>query len=375
MMDLLLDFEQKTVRGNAVRFVKLELPSMPEVAASEGYFFEFAGQSRLPEPRVLDGFMLCFLLFAMQYARRYIVRGPLSARCMRNSRILQEAWHNWLPDTFRIVEIIPDTIIHEREFAAPQTSRAIAAFSGGVDATFLALRHGRRELGPSSYNLDTVVSVHGFDVPIGDQAVFSGILRRTDPLLAELGLERRVIRTNVRSPGLQHWEAAFGAHIACALHQFSHEFDYGLIGSGSPYDSMITPWGSTPATDYLLSGDDLEIVHEGAGYSRTEKIRHLATSPAATSGLNVCWEGLTSSGNCGSCEKCIRTRLNFLAAGIAEPDCFKGALDLNAVRTMRLTRPALKELHRISEYARRNGVEAPWLDAVMEKIRSADPPG
>lgn len=371
-MDLTLNFEQKSLGGSTLRHIRVEGPHLPRILSSEGYFFELAGQNNAPSPRVLDGFMFIFLQYAMEHVHRYVVRGPLSARCMRNAQIFQEAWHKWLPDRFKPVEIIPETILEEKEFHYSKNSRAICAFSGGVDATFLALRHGRREFGASSYNLDTVVTVHGYDFPLDNVEAFNGLLRRTDSLLKNLGLERRILRTNIRSFQVQNWEFTYGAHIACAMHQYSQDFEYGLIGSSAPYDSMINAWGSSPATDYLLSGDDLEIVHDGAGYSRTEKIQYLLKTPDAIPGLNVCWEGQQESGNCGACEKCLRTRLNFLAAGCPEPDCFPGPFDLRSIESVRPSKFFLLELSVLLEHARKNKIDAPWVSVVQERIRQSE---
>jgi hypothetical protein len=131
---------------------------------------------------------------------------------------------------------------------------------------------------------------------------------------------------------------------------------------------MINTWGSTPATDYLLSGDDLEIVHDGAGYSRTEKIGYITKTPSAVSSLSVCWEGQQENGNCGVCEKCIRTRLNFLAVGVPEPDCFNGPLDLKSLETVHVSKFFMVELMSLLDHARKNGINAPWVDAVHRRV-------
>ena len=59
------------------------------------------------------------------------------------------------------------------------------------------------------------------------------------------------------------------------------EFQYGLIGSSEPYDALVIPWGSSPITDYLLSGDRLSIVHDGAGFSRTDKVAEVRHNQVA----------------------------------------------------------------------------------------------
>jgi hypothetical protein len=65
----------------------------------------------------------------------------------------------------------------------------------------------------------------------------------------------------------------------------------------------------------------MEVRHDGAGRSRTEKVAYLATWEQGMPLLRVCWEGRVPDGNCGRCEKCVRTRLNFHIAGVESPAC------------------------------------------------------
>ena len=60
------------------------------------------------------------------------------------------------------------------------------------------------------------------------------------------------------------------------MQMFSAEFSHALVGSSEPYDALVLPWGSNPVTDRLLSGGRLAIVHDGAGFSRTDKISFLS---------------------------------------------------------------------------------------------------
>ena len=52
--------------------------------------------------------------------------------------------------------------------------------------------------------------------------------------------------------------------------------------------------------------------------ARLEKVRDLANWPTALEALRVCPARLEDGGNCGKCEKCLRTRLELLAAGVEQ---------------------------------------------------------
>ena len=133
--------------------------------------------------------------------------------------------------------------------------QAIAAFSGGIDSTFTLLRHATGKLGVASYPLTkAVLLVHGFDVPLKSPNHLEALKERTAPLLEELHLGIRVIRTNLKELDLQDWEDSFMAQLASCLHNYSREFSYGLVGSSEPYNALVLPWGSNPVTDHLLSG-------------------------------------------------------------------------------------------------------------------------
>ena len=170
--------------------------------------------------------------------------------------------------------------------------RAIAAFSGGVDSVFTILRHNRDHLGNASYPLHhSVLMVHGFDVPLSSPEQLVSLRERTKPLLDELKLKSLTMRTNLKEINLQDWEDSFMAQLACCLHNYSHNFYYALVGSSEPDDGSVLPWGSNPATDYLLSGGTMRLVHDGAGFSRTEKVAYIANNRTASRVLKVCWEG------------------------------------------------------------------------------------
>ena len=323
------------------------------------------------DPVTFDGFVFAILLYAMKLGRALRVHGPMSRSALCNLQDLQSVWSRWRPERYCRIDIEPDSIV-DLERLKPGR-RAIAAFSGGVDGTFTALRHAGKAAGAASYNLDTVLMVHGFDVALDRPGDFARLVESTQPFLSSLGLRRRIVRTNSKELRLQDWSDSFSNQLAACLHLFAGEFEFGLIGSSEPYDKLFLPWGSTPITDGLLSGDNFGVVHDGAGYSRTEKIALLLPNPEAVAGLHVCWEGPEQYRNCGSCEKCLRTRLNFLAVGVSNPSCFNDLLDLAAIDRLPIPVPVLaNELQSIADYAAANRIEAAWLRRLQLRLRRYD---
>jgi len=113
----------------------------------------------------------------------------------------------------------------------------------------------------------------------------------------------------------------------------------------------------------------MTIVHDGAAYSRTEKAEVLLGFPFMVEGLKVCWEGHDPEKNCGLCEKCLRTRLNFAASGCNDPPCFSDAFDKRMLSGL-VAQSALQvsELEGVVRFVRRKRWSYPWLNALRRRI-------
>ena len=334
--------------------------------------FDMVNERNLPVPEILDGFVVGIIFYAMRLGQNVRVHGVMSVEALRNLNEFQEAWTLWKGAHYTKVEIIPNDVKGGNTTA--RRDDTIAAFSGGVDSIFTLLRHSTGTLGLASYPVRrSVLMVHGFDVPLREPGKFQALKERTAPLLRELNLQVRMIRTNLKEVGLQDWEDSFLSQLACCLHNYSHEFGHALVGSSEPYNALVLPWGSNPATDYLLSGSALRIVHDGAGYSRTQKVETIARNELASKVVKVCWEGKETHKNCGTCEKCVRTRLNFLAVGVADPGCFDTPLDLRRISDIELKNDTqAAELRSIVVYAKSKGINDRWVNALERRIKEYD---
>lgn len=324
-------------------------------------YFDFVGES-FPKPFVLDGFVNAVIFYAMGSGQDIFVDGPMTRSSLLNLAAFQEAWSCWKPDIYRPIKIQPSSIADDAPRGQAQT---IAAFSGGADSVFSVLRHAGDQ-----YAISSAMLVHGFDVPTDRADDLNLLIERLQPLLDNLNLRPRIVRTNLAELRLQKWEDSFLAQLSCCLHNYSHEFRYGLTGSGEPYNALVLPWGQNPCTDYLLSGDGFSIVHDGAAFSRTEKIEAIARNPIATKAVKVCWSAADRSKNCGICEKCILTRLNFKAVGIDNPSCFDGEITQDQIRLTPLWNETYRAGFRsILDYANRRGIRGDWLNFIEKCLR------
>ena len=318
-------------------------------------------------PNAWDGFLFGALLFLMKSGLPVRVHGPLSRSAMQNLEEVQAFWRMWRPSVYGQVEIVPDRIV-DLERSKPGR-RAIAGFSGGVDSTFTVLRHRTGLSGAHPYNLDAVLMVHGFDIDFVNRDDFARAAERARPFLAKMGVALRTARTTLKESNLQNWEDSHACQLASCLHQFSDEFEFGMIASTASYANPELPYGSNPVVDHLLSGDAMSLVYDGAGSLKTEKVAAIAKDPVAMAGLRFCWEGKDQSRNCGRCSKCVRTRLMFLLAGVQNPACFDEEFEDTMVDAMRVEQiSAWARLGEIAAAAERQGVKAPWVRKLQRKM-------
>jgi len=330
-------------------------------------FYDVARVSARVRPVAhFDGILCAVVLHAMKQRLDVQLRGPATVTILRNLSEFQQAWSRWRPDVYQRVTLDADDVVTQPP--APRYG-VIAAFSGGADSHFTLYRHNVRPETPP-HPIAAALMVHGFDVSLANQGYFDELVANTATTRERAGVTLRTVRTNSKELGLQNWEDSFAAELAACFHLCGNEFAEGLIASGKSYEHMVLPYGSNPATDRLLSGASIQIAHDGAGYSRTDKLEFLAQFPEVLRALKVCWEGAHQSRNCGVCEKCVRTRLNLLAAGVADPPCFEGSLDLRLIDRMPIRDMGdLRRLISIRDYAEQRGVTGEWLRRVRARVR------
>lgn len=311
-----------------------------------------------------DPFILATLHLFMTEGTDVHVDGKVSARLIRNLRELQDVWVSWKPEKYSRIEITADEITSE----VPEPSTAIVAFSGGVDATYSVRTHTTQGTLPGTAELKAALFVHGFDIKVEDAEDYLSARIRGEKMLVGLDLDSYGVRTNYRSLG-QDWEDGFGLAVAACLALYQDRFSTGIIGSSEPYDALVLPWGSSPVTDHLYGTGQMEMLHDGAGASRTDKIGVLADWPEAMEHLRVCWQGSHGDRNCGQCEKCIRTYLNFRAAGVENPEIFDSIPGTRAIRGLNAGSPALlNELRSVADHAAKNGTGGEWLSSLRTAI-------
>lgn len=326
--------------------------------------YDISGDVLPPPLEVHDFAVAAALLIALRDGRPMHVEGPVTETLLRNLEEFQEAWAMWRPK-YRPVRITADQTLQTRP--SPQR-RGVFAVSGGVDGTFALLRHHSGHAGLRTARPVCAMMVHGFDIPLQKQQAFDRARRSVSEMTSALGLPLAVVRTNWREVAGRNWVMEYHVALSACLHQFQGIANVGVTGAGEDYAQMVVPWGSNPVTNHLLSGGGFQVHTEGLGFTRTERVRLICDYPEIAAKVRVCWEGPITGANCGRCEKCIRTYLNFLA-NKREPACFDNKL--TPARILGLTvRNAVQIafLKEIRSSARKNGVNEPWVTALTLAI-------
>jgi len=311
---------------------------------------------------VYDGFLLAVIFKAMECGEDLNIDLPVSSQGLRNANYFIEAWNNLLPNKYKKIRVNASCIINKSKINNGENN-SISAFSGGVDACFTLIRHNENDWGYGE-NIKNVLCVQGFDVPVDKNKEYDLLMERISPIYEQYDCLRFKVWTDLKIKSKQDWEMSFSTQLASCLHLFSEHFTQAFIGSSESYKDFILPWGSTPSTDFLLSGSNMEIIHDGAGYTRTEKVERIAKNDIAKNRLKVCWEKGFEE-NCGDCEKCYRTRLNFLAIGSNDPKCFDSKIDLSKIKKIKLDNVAkIAEFQSIYDYLNQRKIKPSWRSSL-----------
>ncbi|MGS0695186.1 hypothetical protein [Shewanella sp. 0m-4] len=328
-------------------------------------WFQFDKNITPPHDEDCNSYLLATIMDAMKERRSIEVRGSVSKELLSNLVEYQAAWSKWLPETYQSINI---TCQQVREQQA-KVDGAICAFSGGVDATFSVWMHSQKRNSYRSQDIKLCSLVHGFDIPIEDETAFSNARNTIHETLSNIDLTLFPIKTNFRKISRVNWEHSHACALISALGNFKNSAGTCIIGSSEPYSSLVIPWGSSPITDHLLSSDDFSVIHDGASHSRTEKVKDISDWQTGLKNLRVCWQGDLKDRNCGKCEKCVRTKLNFLATNTPIPSCFPKSdivKDLQKIKLKNML--ALSEWQGILTYAKNHDIQEHWVNQVANII-------
>jgi hypothetical protein len=331
-------------------------------------WFRFPAAYTSQLTRRADPFVIASAVHALHRYERLHVHGVISDGLLANLAEFQAAFA-----AFHGLRL-PAPVSYSASKVAPAPSSArraagITAFSGGVDSCFSVFRHtALSQLAPKR-ELSGALMMHGFDIPLNQGTVFEQSAERSRHLTNEAGLRLFTGATNIRILPVP-WEETFAAAVAGSLSFFQPVCSYGLVPSFQEWSQARFDHGSNPLTDPLLSSPSFQIVHDGAGFGRIEKLRQLTSWPGALRHLRVCWQGSQLDRNCCSCEKCLRTMLMLDVCGVSQCEAFPQGIDENVVgRLVIKNQSGLDEFGYLIDEAKRLNLQRRWIKPAERMLK------
>lgn len=316
----------------------------------------------LPDPDNGDHILLATLLYAMEKGSSIEIRGSVSSKLLDGVEHLQEIWNRWRPERYKKIDIQCQSEQQRQPVAGEEgltKTSGLFAFSGGVDATFTLMRHFNGDAGRQTVKPKAALLIQGFDIPYTSDHDYKGAYQRAGRILEECpGVDLIGLRTNSRSLG-QGWEDSFGLQLAGCFLVLQKGFPKAIKASENPYDHIFYPWGGTPIEQPYCSTEQIEIIVDGCGFDRNGKVKYLAVQTKSSGYIRVCWAGGQLDRNCGTCEKCIRTMLNFWSQDLEIPNSFPTQLSASLVQSILVRNEAqANELRWIQSFALKRGISS-----------------
>lgn len=276
-------------------------------------FFRVSG---IELPREIDpSFAVWALLpLAMRSGSNVTIAAQIDPEVEQNAHMLSRIWEIWAPHEFREVQIVG---VGHPAYAARSLGRTVTLFSGGIDSTQALLTKDRRAG-------DHALTICGLDYKLEtDKGKFARLLRKTDPLLEELGLPRIVIETNAGQHS-RNLRLTHGFVLAACTFLLRDLFDDAEIAADFTWeqDMVAFPWGTNHVTNRYFAGTGFALRTVGAELSRTQKIAAISARLPEPQTLSFCGDRQYRPDNCGRCAKCVRTKAMFIATTGALPPIF-----------------------------------------------------
>lgn len=317
---ILVHEPERRTSGAATRVTaKVDIPGF----GTQELWFEVEGEGASFLSTRGDAFAAAVLPVASAMGETLEVRGAVSPRLAWGLRQLLGVYRFWYPESSQPIELVFPRL----EEAPRRGAYAGCGFSGGVDSLYTMLRYLPRNQRTAELALTHLVMIDGFDLDDQDDGRWFEALKKVYGPLAEAeGLRLMTVRTNLsklRELGIaMRWMPWVGALLAAPALALSDGLGRYAIGSTGNHGDFFR-YGTTPLTDPLYSTDTLQIIHDGADATRSEKLEAIAGWAAAWDRLRVCrtWRAASVDvergvvQNCGECEKCIRTMTGLAALG------------------------------------------------------------
>lgn len=367
MSPIIIELPQPIIQKDSIR---IEMLLTSDDGLEKKIFWEHIGDN-LPNPAEISGdfALLAALPYLMHHGRSAHIAAPVRASFFETVEECQDLWCRWRPDIFKKITITTDQLIGETNHTAIDTKSAVMAFSGGVDACFSLYAHQSGLLGTRSKNINLGILISGFDIPL-DRPDWESVSKTAcSNILSEFKSPLNIVRTNWKEICIE-WGMTFGMAIMSVLLQYRNKYSCGIWSADEPYETeaAISPWGNHSSQNHMFLRGHFPLFASGAGWSRSEKVGHISNSPAICENIRVCWAFPESGLNCGCCEKCVRTYLNFQIAGKKNIPAISPQLNPRQIRHVKIKHSVAQEYYKEIERMGSTALEPATMKAVKKVL-------
>ncbi len=160
--------------------------------------------------------------------------------------------------------------------------------------------------------IQNLIFINWFDIKQEDKTLFNSVKYKFNKFCIKNNFNWIIVETNIRefTEQFYSWNFMFWsclASVGLLLNDYNHYYI-----SSRMDDDIWYPWWSHKDLDYLRWNWEIEFVHYWNWVNRSEKIKFISKYNEIYDFLRVCWKNYDYKYNCWTCEKCIRTMLDFL---------------------------------------------------------------
>lgn len=267
---------------------------------------------------------------------------PVTESALAHVNELGEMWELWstrLPRRIHPLRLHVSNVVTNP--SASGSGSGLLCMSGGVDSTYAGITASKR------LNLTAGMLIAGADYPSEDDPRFLALSARVGRLSERIGLDLFTVATDIQRLKIEY-RMFHPLLLAMCLHYASDRFSRGAFASDfcGAQEFHVHPWGNNSLVAAKLGSERFPVFHVGADVRRTEKVRAIAQHEnGLIPHLSVCSADISSSGNCGVCAKCVRTKLSLMSLGCDHSAGFAdGASPLQLLDQVPIERSTLKLL-------------------------------
>ena len=287
---------------------------------------------------VYDAFLVAMIYPAMYFNEPIVIKGKVNEKLYRNVVYYAESVVKQFMPSFNYVDVKVDGFANAKKNDKLNVG---TGFSGGIDSFTTIYDRFVNEKG-KEWKIDTLyfffLGQYGRENDELSRKRVGSWYDLNKRFSAEVGLGSLMLDSNLFSYYLPHWELDAG--VLCrvtAVLVLQRSLRRFYISSGYAYKEMVSfaKWNhslagfSDPYIVQMLSPDGLDIIVDGAQYTRAEKTEHIVDYPPLKKYLSVCVnyeKNHVDSKNCSHCSKCMRTMVALEAMGKLEE--FSDVFDL-----------------------------------------------